>query len=35
MITEIIWFFSWPLLIAIAWFAVNFVVLKFEELYGG
>jgi hypothetical protein len=31
MITEIIWFFSWPVLILVSWVAVASVVKKFEK----
>jgi hypothetical protein len=31
MITEIMWFFSWPVLILVSWFVVAFVVKKFEK----
>ena len=31
MITEIIWFFSWPVLILVSWLAVNAAVKRFEK----
>ena len=31
MITEIIWFFSWPVLILVSWVVVSKVVKKFEK----
>lgn len=34
MITQIIWFFSWPLLILVSWVVVAAVVKKFEKLHG-
>jgi hypothetical protein len=34
MITEIIWFFSWPVLILVSWFLVGTVVKKFEKVHG-
>ncbi len=34
MITQIIWFFSWPVLILVAWFVIGTVVKKFEKLHG-
>jgi len=34
MITQIIWFFSWPVLILVSWFVIDAVVKKFEKLHG-
>ncbi len=34
MITQIIWFFSWPVLILVSWFVLVKVVKKFEKLHG-
>jgi hypothetical protein len=34
MITQIIWFISWPVLILISWFVIAAVLKKFEKLYG-
>jgi hypothetical protein len=31
MITEIIWFFSWPVLILVSWVVVANVVKRFEK----
>ena len=31
MITQIIWFFSWPVLILVSWFVVAVVIKKFEQ----
>jgi hypothetical protein len=33
MITEIIWFLSWPVLILVSWFVIGAVVKKFENLH--
>jgi hypothetical protein len=34
MITEIIWFITWPFLILISWVVVATVVNKYEKLHG-
>jgi hypothetical protein len=34
MITEIIWFFSWPVLILVSWLVIGAVVKKFDKLHG-
>ena len=34
MITEILWFISWPVLILVSWVVVANVVKKFEKLHG-
>ncbi len=31
MITQIIWFISWPVLILVSWFLVSTVVKQFEK----
>lgn len=31
MITQIIWFLSWPLLIALSWYAVKWSLNKLEQ----
>ncbi len=31
MITQIIWLITWPLLIAVSWFAVRWMLKKFER----
>lgn len=32
MITQIIWFFSWPVLILASWFVIAIVMNKYERL---
>jgi hypothetical protein len=32
MITQIIWFFTWPLLILVSWYAVAAAIKKFEKI---
>lgn len=34
MATQIIWLFSWPLLIAVSFFAVSWMLKKFEKKSG-
>jgi len=34
MITQIIWFFSWPVLILVSWFVMSRVIKKFEKSMG-
>jgi hypothetical protein len=34
MITQIIWFFSWPVLILVSWFVIGLLVKKFEKTPG-
>ncbi len=31
MITQIIWLFTWPLLIAVSWLAIKWMLKKFEK----
>jgi hypothetical protein len=30
MVTQIIWFLTWPVVITVAWFVVKFLLKKFE-----
>jgi len=31
MLVQIIWLFTWPLLIAVSWFAIKWMLKKIEE----